>query len=69
MDVRLPYYRINKCKPTEPNLTSNRTSQCVIKKMKRVLIDAAIPGDRNVIKNEAEKIINYKDLTIEIKGT
>ena len=28
----------------------------------------AIPGDRNVIKKEAEKILKYKDLTIEIQG-
>ena len=28
---------------------------------------AAIPGDRNVIKKEAEKILKYKDLTIEIR--
>jgi hypothetical protein len=32
-----------------------------------MLIDAAISGDRNVIKNEAEKILKYKDLTIEIE--
>ena len=31
-----------------------------------MLIDAAIPGDRNMIKNEAEKISKYKDLIIEI---
>jgi hypothetical protein len=30
-----------------------------------MLIDVAIPGDRNVIKKEAEKIIKYKDLIIE----
>jgi hypothetical protein len=28
-----------------------------------MLIDIAIPGDRNVIKKEAEKILQYKDLT------
>jgi len=33
-----------------------------------LLIDVAIPGDRNVIKKEAEKIFKYKDLTIEIQG-
>jgi len=33
-----------------------------------MLIDAAISGDRNVIKKEAEKILKYKDLTIEIQG-
>ena len=32
-----------------------------------VLIDVAISGDRNVIKIEAEKILKYKDLTIEIQ--
>jgi hypothetical protein len=31
-----------------------------------MLIDVAIPGDRNVIK-KAEKILKYKDLTIEIQ--
>jgi hypothetical protein len=30
-----------------------------------MLIDVAISGDRNVIKREAEKILKYKDLTIE----
>ena len=29
-----------------------------------MLIDVAISGDKNVIKNEAEKILKYKDLTI-----
>jgi hypothetical protein len=32
-----------------------------------MLIDVAISGDRNVIKNEAEKILKHKDLTIEIQ--
>jgi hypothetical protein len=32
-----------------------------------MLIDAAISGDRNVIKKEAEEILNYEDLTIEIQ--
>ena len=31
-----------------------------------MLIDAAILGDRNVTQKEAEKILKYKDLTIEI---
>jgi hypothetical protein len=34
-----------------------------------MLIDVAISGDRNVIKKEAEKILKYKDLTIEIQCT
>jgi len=32
-----------------------------------MIIDTANPGDRNVIKKEAEKILRYKDLTIEIQ--
>jgi hypothetical protein len=32
-----------------------------------MLIDVAISGDRNVIKKEAEKILKYKDITIEIR--
>jgi hypothetical protein len=32
-----------------------------------MLTDVAISGDRNVIKMEAEKILKYKDLTIEIE--
>jgi len=30
-------------------------------------MDVAIPGDRRVIKKETEKILKYKDLTIEIQ--
>jgi hypothetical protein len=30
-------------------------------------IDVTIPGDRNVIKKVVEKILKYKDLTIEIQ--
>jgi hypothetical protein len=32
-----------------------------------MLIDVAIPGDGNVIKKEAEKILKYKYLVIEIQ--
>ena len=32
-----------------------------------MLIDVAISGDRNMIKKKAEKILKYKDLTIEIQ--
>jgi hypothetical protein len=31
------------------------------------LIDVAIPGDRNMIQKETEKILKYKDLTVEIQ--
>ena len=56
--------------PTEPFLTTNRISQCVITKRGTcMLIDAAISGDRNVIKREAEKILKYKDLTTEVQSS
>jgi len=32
-----------------------------------MLIDVAIPGDRNVTKKEAGKILKYKDLILEIQ--
>jgi hypothetical protein len=32
-----------------------------------MLINDAIPADRNVIKKEAQKILKYKDLTTEIQ--
>jgi len=32
-----------------------------------MLIEVTISGDRNVIKKEAEKILKYNDLTIEIQ--
>jgi hypothetical protein len=32
-----------------------------------MLIGVAISGDRNVIKKEAEKVLKYKDLVIEIR--
>jgi hypothetical protein len=32
-----------------------------------MLIDIVIPGDRNVIQKEAENILKYKDLAIEIQ--
>jgi hypothetical protein len=31
-----------------------------------MLIDVAIPGDRNVIQKEIENILKYKDLIIEM---
>ena len=33
-----------------------------------IIINVAISGDRNVIKKEAEKILKYKDLTVEIQS-
>jgi hypothetical protein len=36
------------------------------KKGTHMLIDVAVPGDRNLIKKEAEKILKCKNLMIEI---
>jgi hypothetical protein len=59
MKVRLPDYGTNKCKPSELFLTINRISQCVIIKKTCMLTDFAVPGDTNVIKKKAEKILKY----------
>jgi hypothetical protein len=32
-----------------------------------MLIDVAISGHRNVIKKEAEKVLKYEDLTLEVQ--
>jgi hypothetical protein len=32
-----------------------------------MLIEVSIPGDRNVIKNDAKNILKYKDLIIDIQ--
>jgi hypothetical protein len=40
---------------------------CDNEKGTRMLIGVAISGDRNVIKINAEKILKYKNLTIEIQ--
>jgi hypothetical protein len=50
--------------------TSNNKPDIIIldnEKGTCMLIDMAIPGDRNVIKKEAEKILKYKDLITEIQ--
>jgi len=49
---------------------SNKKPDIIIRDNEKgtcTLIDVVISGDRNVIKKEAEKIIKYKDLTIEIQ--
>jgi hypothetical protein len=33
----------------------------------RMLVDTAISGERNVIKKEAEKVLKYEDLAIEVQ--
>ena len=48
---------------TDRTIPSNKPDIIIRDNEKRtcMLIDVAIPGDRNVIKKEAEKILKYKD--------
>ena len=54
---------------TDRTIPNNKADIIIRDNEKRtcILIDVAISGDGNVIKKEAEKILKYKDLTIEIQ--
>ena len=54
---------------TDRKIPNNKSDIIIRDNEKRtcILIDVAIPGDRNVIKKEAEKSLKYEDLTIEIQ--
>jgi hypothetical protein len=54
---------------TDRTIPNNKPDILIRDNEKRtcMLIDVAIAGDRNMIKKEAEKILKYKDLTIEIQ--
>jgi len=52
---------------TIPNNNKPDIIICDNEKGTCMLIDVAISEDRNVIKKEAEQILKYKDLTIEIQ--
>jgi len=56
---------------TDRTIPNNKPDVIIRDNEKRtyMLIDVAISGDRNVIKKEAENILKYKDLTIEIQRT
>jgi hypothetical protein len=51
---------------TDRTIPNNKPDIIIHDNEKRtcMLLDVAIPGDRNVIKKEAEKILKYKDLTV-----
>jgi len=51
------------------DVTANRPDVIIINKKEKTctLIDMAIPADRNVVQNEAEKKLKYKGLCIEIQ--
>ena len=52
---------------TDRTIPNNKPDIIIQDNEKRtcMLIDAANPGDRNMIKKVAEKILKYKDLTIK----
>ena len=54
---------------TDKTITNNRQDIIIRDNEKGtcMLIDVAISGDRNVIKKEADKILECKDLTTEIQ--
>ena len=54
---------------TDRTIPNNKPDIIIRDNEKRtcMLIDVANSGDRNVIKKVAEKILKYKDLTLEIK--
>jgi hypothetical protein len=65
--VRLPYYGTVCTDRIIPNIKL----EIIIHDNKEgtlMLIDFSIPGDRNVMKKEAEKILKYKGLIIEISA-
>ena len=59
----------NKNVQTDRNVPNYKPDiiNCDNEKRTCMLIDVAISGDRNVIKKETEKILKYKDLTLEIQ--
>ena len=64
--VAIMWYKQLQTDRTNPNnkpdiiIRDNEKGTCM-------LIDVVISGNKNVIKKEAEKILKYKDLTIEIQ--
>jgi arginyl-tRNA synthetase len=62
----LPYYGTKDC--ADRPIPNNKPNIIVRddKQVTYMSTDVAIPADRNVVKREAEKILKYKDLIIEI---
>jgi hypothetical protein len=60
---------IKQCTEREREVTANRPDIIIKNKKEKTytLIDVAIPADRNIVQNEAEKKLKYKSLCIEIQ--
>jgi len=69
VNISLPKLRSEKFDDNNNNNNNNKPDIIIGDNEKGtcMLIDVAISGDRNMIKKEAEKILKYKDLTIEIQ--
>ena len=54
---------------TDRKVTANRPDRIIKNKKEKtcILVDVAIPADRNVVQKEVEKKLNYKSLCIEIQ--
>ena len=60
-----PTVRTDRTVPnSKPNIIicDNKKGTCIL-----IVVDAEIPGDRNVIKKEAKKILKYQDLIMDIQ--
>jgi hypothetical protein len=59
----------NQAVHTDREVTANRPDIIIKNKKEKtcILIDVAIPADRNVVQREVEKMLKYKILCIEIK--
>jgi hypothetical protein len=59
----------NQAVHTDRGVTANRSDIIIENKKEKtcMLIDVAIPADRNVTQNEAEKKLKYNSLCIEIQ--
>ena len=59
----------NQAVHTDREVTANRPDIIIKNKKEKTctLIDVAIPTDRNVVQKEAEKMLQYKSLCIEIQ--
>jgi len=68
-DAHLTHILWNQKVQIDRNIPSNKPHIIIRddEKGNCMLIDVAISGDRNVIKKEAENILKYKDLTVEIE--
>ena len=71
MKVRSPHYGIKNCRQTDRTIPNNKLDIIIGDNEKEtcMLLDVVISRDRNAVKKEADKILKYKEITIEIQRT